>query len=247
MPERKNPGGLLAAFARAAREGGRPVRLLIKVNHAEADPGYVDQLRRRAEGLPVTLVTGTLTREAVNGLTAACDAYVSLHRSEGLGLPLIEAMYLGKPVIATGYGGVTDFLDDETGLVVRHRLIALDSPQGPYPAGAVWAEPDVEHAAELMRALADAPDSAAPRIAAARRRVPELYSPGGRRRAPGRRSSNGSAGPGGTPHERLRIAHPPHRRPRAAGGGPHRAARADLRPRCARPSAGARSAPSTTG
>ena len=62
---------------------------------------------------------------ALNGLTAACDAYVSLHRSEGLGLPLIEAMYLGKPVIATGYGGVTDFLDDETGFVVRHRLAAL--------------------------------------------------------------------------------------------------------------------------
>ncbi|HEY0553603.1 MAG TPA: glycosyltransferase [Thermoanaerobaculia bacterium] len=177
VPERKNPGGLLAAFARAVREGGRPLRLLIKVNHAEADLHYVDQLRRRAAGLPVTLVTGTLAREAMDGLTAACDAYVSLHRSEGLGLPLIEAMYLGEPVIATGYGGVTDFLDDETGLVVRHRLIALESPQGPYPAGAVWAEPDVEHAAELMRALADAPDSAAPRLAAARRRVQELYSP----------------------------------------------------------------------
>ncbi len=177
VPERKNPRGLLAAFARAARKGGRPVRLLIKVNHAEADLNYVDQLRRQAAGLPVSLVTGTLPREAVDGLTAACDAYVSLHRSEGLGLPLIEAMYLGKPVIATGYGGVTDFLDDETGLVVRHRLIALESPQGPYPAGAVWAEPDVEHAAELMRALADAPDSAAPRLAAARRRVQELYSP----------------------------------------------------------------------
>jgi glycosyltransferase involved in cell wall biosynthesis len=177
VPERKNPGGLLAAFARTARGGGRPVRLLIKVNHAEADLGYVDQLRRRAEGLPVTLVTGTLPREAVNGLTAACDAYVSLHRSEGLGLPLIEAMYLGKPVIATGYGGVTDFLDDETGLVVRHRPLTLEVPHGPYPAGAVWAEPDVEHAAALMRALADAPESAAPRVAAARRRVLEIYSP----------------------------------------------------------------------
>ncbi|MDX6484331.1 MAG: hypothetical protein QOE95_2102, partial [Gaiellaceae bacterium] len=88
-----------------------------------------------------------------------------------------EAMYLGKPVIATGYGGVTDFLDGETGFVVRHRLAALGAPQGPYPAGAVWAEPDVEHAAGLMRALADAPESAAPKVEAARRRVWELYSP----------------------------------------------------------------------
>ena len=86
-------------------------------------------------------------------------------------------MYLGKPVIATGYGGVTDFLDDETGWVVRHRAAALERPQGPYPAGAVWAEPDVEHAAALMRALAEDPESAAPRVEAARRRVLELYAP----------------------------------------------------------------------
>jgi glycosyltransferase involved in cell wall biosynthesis len=177
VPERKNPGALLAAFARTVRAGGRPVRLLIKVNHAESDPSYVDRIRQRAEGLPVTVLTGTLSREALDGLTAACDAYVSLHRSEGLGLPLIEAMYLGKPVIATGYGGVTDFLDDETGLVVRHRLLTLKTPHGPYPAGAVWADPDVDHAAALMRALADAPESAAARIEAARRRVTELYSP----------------------------------------------------------------------
>jgi glycosyltransferase involved in cell wall biosynthesis len=177
VPERKNPAGLLAAFARVARGKGRPVRLLLKVNHAEAEPDYVEGLRRKAEGLPVTLLTGTLHRDALNGLTAACDAYVSLHRSEGLGLPLIEAMYLGKPVIATGYGGVTDFLDDETGFVVDHRLATLQRSHGPYPAGAIWAEPDVDHAAALMRALADAPESAAPRIAAARRRVLELYSP----------------------------------------------------------------------
>ncbi|MFL6263451.1 MAG: glycosyltransferase [Thermoanaerobaculia bacterium] len=177
VPERKNPHGLLAAFAEAARGAGRPLRLLLKVNHAEAQPEYVADLRRRAQGLPVTLLVGTLRREALNGLTAACDAYISLHRSEGLGLPLIEAMYLGKPVIATGYGGVTDFLDDDTGYVVRHRLTALEKPEGPYPAGAVWAEPDVEHAAALLRALANAPESAAPRIEAARRRVHEIYAP----------------------------------------------------------------------
>jgi glycosyltransferase involved in cell wall biosynthesis len=177
VPERKNPAGLIAAFARMARMGGRPARLLLKVNHAEADPALVEDLHRRAEGLPVTLMAGTLSRESQNGLLAACDAYVALHRSEGLGLPLIEAMYLGKPVIATGYGGVTDFLDDGTGLVVSHRLIALEKPQGPYPAGAVWAEPDPGHAATLMRALANAPESAAARIEAARRRVWDLYSP----------------------------------------------------------------------
>ncbi|MFL6195915.1 MAG: glycosyltransferase [Thermoanaerobaculia bacterium] len=177
VPERKNPAGLLSAFARVARASRRPVRLLLKVNHAAADPESVERLRSLAGDLPVTLMTGTLSRAGMNGLTAACDAFVSLHRSEGLGLPLIEAMYLGKPVVATGYGGVTDFLDDETGFVVKHRLTALERPQGPYPVGAVWAEPDVEHAAELMTALAESPESARPRIEAAARRVREIYAP----------------------------------------------------------------------
>jgi glycosyltransferase involved in cell wall biosynthesis len=177
VPQRKNPAGLLAAFAQVARESWRPVHLLMKVNHTEANPAFTAELQRRCAGLPVTLLTGTLSRGQLDGLTAACDAYVSLHRSEGLGLPLIEAMYLGKPVIATGYGGVTDFLDEETGFVVRHGMTALERPQGPYPAGAVWAEPDLAHAAALMLALAAAPEAAAPQVAAARQRVLDLYGP----------------------------------------------------------------------
>jgi glycosyltransferase involved in cell wall biosynthesis len=177
VPERKNPLGLLAAFAEVARKSPRPVHLLLKVNHATVEPAYMQNLRSHSEGLPVTLLTSTLSREDLNGLTAACDALVSLHRSEGLGLPLIEAMYLGKPVIATGYGGVTDFLDDETGFPVRYRLTTLERPQGPYPVGAVWADPDVEHAASLMLALIEDPQSAAPKIEAARRRVEAIYAP----------------------------------------------------------------------
>lgn len=177
VPERKNPAGLLRAFARVARQCRKSLHLLLKVNHAEADPAYVANLQNLADLLPVTLMTGTLSRQDLNGLTAACDAYVALHRSEGLGLPLIEAMYLGKPVVATGYGGVTDFLDDETGFVVGHKLTALAKPQGPYPAGAVWAEPDLEHAAALMLALVKDPQCAAPRVEAARRKVQALYAP----------------------------------------------------------------------
>jgi hypothetical protein len=87
-------------------------------------------------------------------------------------------MYLGKPVIATGYGGVTAFLDETTGWVVRHDLTALEEPQGPYPAGAVWAQPDVEHAASLMLEVASSPARAiAVRTEPARTRVREIYRP----------------------------------------------------------------------
>ncbi len=177
VPERKNPAGLLEAFARVAAQSPRPVHLLLKVHHGEMEPAHLAGLASRAGSLPVTLLTRTLSRPELDALTAACDAYVSLHRSEGLGLPLIEAMYLGKPVIACGYGGVGDFLDETTGFVVRHRLVPLALPEGPYPAGAVWAEPDVEHAAELMTLLANDPSAAAGRVAAARERVQGLYSP----------------------------------------------------------------------
>lgn len=178
IPERKNPDGLLRALARAVRESPRPLHLLLKVNHLESDAALGRHLLRRAAELPVTLLSQPMSRAEVNSLTAACDAYVSLHRSEGLGLPLIEAMYLGRPVIATGYGGVTDFLDESTGWVVRHAMKALEEPLGPYPVGAVWADPDIEHAAELMVQVATAaPQATAVRTEAARRRVTELYSP----------------------------------------------------------------------
>ncbi len=139
IPERKNPEGLLRAFARAVRDSPRPLHLLLKVNHLDADAVLGRHLLRRTAELPVTLITQVMSRTQVNSMMAACDAYVSLSRSEGLGLPLIEAMYLGRPVIATGYGGVTDFFDESTGWVIRHSMKALEEPRGPYPAGAVWA------------------------------------------------------------------------------------------------------------
>ncbi|HYU32894.1 MAG TPA: glycosyltransferase [Thermoanaerobaculia bacterium] len=178
IPERKNPDGLLRAFARAVRDSPRPLHLFLKVSHLEADDALGRHLLRRTADLPVTLLTQVVSRAEVSSLMAASDAYVSLHRSEGLGLPLIESMYLGRPVIATGYGGVTDFFDESTGWVIRHSIRALEEARGPYPVGAVWAEPDAEHAAELMLQVATAaPQAIAGRIEAARHRVHEIYSP----------------------------------------------------------------------
>ena len=88
---------------------------------------------------------------------SSCDAYVSLHRSEGIGLTIAEAMGLGKPVIATGWSGNTDFMDVSNAFPVGYRLVELEENVGPYHAGEVWAEPSVEHAAELMRFVVDHP------------------------------------------------------------------------------------------
>lgn len=177
VAERKNPWGLLDAFEQAARDSSRPLHLLVKLGHAAAFPELVRDLERRCQGLPVTLWIQPLARREIEALLAAADAYVALHRSEGLGLPLIESLYLGKPVVATGYGGVTDFFDAATGFPVAHRPLVLDRPHGPYPEGAVWADPDPADAARQMLAVAGDPAAAAARAARGRERVRQLYSP----------------------------------------------------------------------
>src|SRR5258705_7341124 len=94
-----------------------------------------------------------LPRARVNGLIAGCDAILSLHRSEGFGLILAEALYLGKPVVATGWSGNMDFMNSGNSCPVAFQLVRLDHTFGAYAAGAQWAEPDVDHASRMMRRL----------------------------------------------------------------------------------------------
>ena len=108
-------------------------------------------------------------------MLGCCDAVLSLHRSEGLGLLPIEGLLLDKPVVATDYGGVTDFLDQATSYPVEYELEQLEHDSGPYPRGAVWASPRLEHAVELMQRVVERPDEAAARAAQGKRRVRQLY------------------------------------------------------------------------
>ena len=87
----------------------------------------------------------------MNALFASIDSYVALHRSEGLGLGMAQAMYLGKPVIGTGYSGNLEFMNSENSLLVNYTMTELEEDSGPYERGTHWAAPDVEHAATLMR------------------------------------------------------------------------------------------------
>jgi glycosyltransferase involved in cell wall biosynthesis len=105
----------------------------------------------------IRLMEGTVARAEMNGLLAAADVFVSLHRSEGFGFGLAEAMLLGKPVIGTDYSGNTDFLSDETGYLVPYRLVAVGAGEYPDHQGQVWAEPDVAVAAAHMASIVDDP------------------------------------------------------------------------------------------
>ena len=172
---RKNPLAIVEAFRRAFRPSD-PVRLILKCVNAESDPAGFRTLVDRASGAQIDIHSGYVSAAELRGLMSSCDAYVSLHRSEGIGLTIADAMGLGKPVIATGWSGNTDFMDVSNAFPVGYQLVALEENVGPYHAGEVWAEPSVEHAAELMRVVVDRPDEARARGLAARDTIRRDYS-----------------------------------------------------------------------
>jgi glycosyltransferase involved in cell wall biosynthesis len=155
---RKNPRAVIEAFRRAAlpAAGAAPAGLVIKVQNVagnEADFSALQQSVRDLAG--AVLITDTLSRADIYALEAACDAFVSLHRSEGFGLAIAESMYLGKPVIATDWSATAEYLNATNGCPVRVKLVTLDQNHGPYAKGSTWADPDPVHAAEHMRRLFD--------------------------------------------------------------------------------------------
>lgn len=154
--ERKNPLGAIAAFRTAF--GDRSDRLLmLKVGNPADFPADFELLCRAVADAPnIRLETRTLPPADSHALTRAADIVLSLHRSEGFGLVLAEAMLLGKPVIATGWSGNLDFMDDASGVLVGYRLVPPRDPRGVFEApGAVWAEPDQSEAVAALRNLAD--------------------------------------------------------------------------------------------
>ncbi len=158
---RKNPLAALDAF-RQAFPGGRPgVHLAVKVSRGDARPAHLAALTAAIQATPnATLIDRVLTREDTVALLAAADCYVSLHRSEGLGLGMAESMLLGKPVIATNYSGNLDFMTADTAYLVGYDRVAVGDDNPPYPPASHWADPHVGEAADYMRRVIDAPDEA---------------------------------------------------------------------------------------
>ena len=116
---------------------------------------------RSAIGPTSRLVDGYYTAAEKDALVGLCDCYVSLHRSEGLGLTMAEAMAAGKPVIATGYSGNMQFMTPANSFLVDYVLTKVPANCQPYPEGTPWADPDLDHAARLMRSVYAQPDEAA--------------------------------------------------------------------------------------
>jgi glycosyltransferase involved in cell wall biosynthesis len=151
--ERKNPIGAISAFRRAFPKKTEHAQLVLKTIHGDLRSDEFDVVRAAMdEDERIVLLDGALSREEVCWPIQNSNVYLSLHRSEGFGRPIAEAMLLGTPVIATGWSGNTDFLSEETGFPIKYRLRAVHPSEYPFAAGE-WAEPDLEHAADVMRRL----------------------------------------------------------------------------------------------
>jgi glycosyltransferase involved in cell wall biosynthesis len=175
--ERKNPIATVEAFTRAFPPGSGSV-LIVKSLNQHHDPGAHERLRAAAGTHPdVHLIEERMSRADRDGLLNAADCYVSLHRAEGFGYTLAESMWLGKPVIATGYSGNLDFMTPDNSCLVRHRLVRIGPGSEPYPAAATWAEPDIDHAAALMRQVFERPEEAVQRGSRAAADIRSTHSP----------------------------------------------------------------------
>ena len=174
--QRKNPLGLLAAFTRAFEPGEGP-QLVLKSHNGDFKPERLAQLREAAGDRPdIHIVDRFLTSPEMAALMRRADCYVSLHRAEGFGLTLGETMALGKPVIATGFSANLDFMTAENSYLVRHTETRVGEEGENYPAHGTWAEPDLDHAAQLMREVWEHPDEARRRGERAQREIAEHFS-----------------------------------------------------------------------
>lgn len=153
ISERKNPEGIIQAFRKAFPPEQKSVGLVIKVNSADSrELAFIKNKLSEYEN--IYLINRNMEKIEVNSLIACCDAFVSLHRAEGFGLVLAEAMLNRVPVIATNWSANTEFMNPSSACMVGYTLVMLDKDFPPYQKGNRWAEPDIAEAAGYMRRLA---------------------------------------------------------------------------------------------
>ena len=173
--ERKNPFGAISAFKLAFADDPS-CRLVIKTRNLERDPLAHANLQGVAgDAENIDILDVSLTEEKIWELLQAADAVISLHRAEGFGLVLAEAMALGKSVVATGWSGNMEFMDDTTAYLVDQHQVACKDVYGVYKQeSAYWAEPDIAMAASQLRALIENPQERSVRVQAAQARIREF-------------------------------------------------------------------------
>lgn len=179
LPGRKNPEAALAAFANALGEASN-AWLVLKVFESKVSPSVVESVRERVAALGIAdrtrIVDQNLDMQEVLDLTAAMDVYLSLHRGEGLGLGMLEAMSLGVPVVATGYGGNMEFMSETTSFPVPFEMRTWTPDCGFSKEMGEWAEPDVAAASRILRSVFENRSESGKRASAGLAFIRDFYS-----------------------------------------------------------------------
>lgn len=150
---RKNPLGVVKAHIKAFPDAAGPL-LVLKSTNGDLDAINREKLRFEVQNRKdILLIEDYLSRAQLTSLINECCTYISLHRSEGYGLTMAEAMALGKPVVATGYSGNLDFMDSSTAKLIPYELVKVGNFSFPYLPDSKWAEPDIDSAAHAISNL----------------------------------------------------------------------------------------------
>lgn len=164
---RKNPWAVIRAFKQAFdgdehvdANRSRPPRLVIKVNNLDIYPTEAARLRYEMTDVGGVLLEGYLPGNQTHELIGTADLYISLHRSEGFGLTIAEAMAMGRPTVATAYSANVEFMTEESSYLIPYQLVPLEDDIAVYRKGNVWAEADIEAAARVLRHVYDNPEEA---------------------------------------------------------------------------------------
>jgi len=152
---RKNPEAVILAFKTVLKNiasDKKNISLVMKVNGCEHNPSAFTQLKKTIAEFAdkIVLIENIMTDNEVKNLVRCCDCFISLHRSEGFGRGMAEAMFLGKPVIATGYSGNMDFMSEDNAFIVPYELVPVNDGDYPHWENQVWAEPNISVAVKYM-------------------------------------------------------------------------------------------------
>lgn len=157
---RKNPMAVVRAFEMLREKHPmQDICLVLKLHGMDSSPDTAAEIRKIATAAHgrIILIDREISDNDVKNLIRCCDVFVSLHRSEGFGRGLAEAMSLSKPVVATAYSGNVDFMDSDTACLVTYDLIPVKDGEYPFHEGQVWADARVDEATAYMEALATNP------------------------------------------------------------------------------------------
>jgi glycosyltransferase involved in cell wall biosynthesis len=188
--DRKNPQALIVAFQQEFGEDPN-YQLVLKIGAPTYSTKSTELVMTAVGGASnIRLIDRTLADAELADLLAICSAYVSPHRSEGLGLTIIEAMLAGCPVIATGYGGASDFVFSGVARPLSYDLAELIQTDEPYRRGCVWADPHIPDLRRAMREIVESPDAARAMGLRGKAHAEKLFSPQATARAIQERLSN---------------------------------------------------------